>query len=350
MRNVFGDAEKALLELRPDLAVEPHFAVAATTGLDGTVELHRPSRLTAACATLGAMAASASEALKSSVKRRAAERRTVELVVARTEATAHWNGRYETVVFLIDRRVFKVYLESIAQHRVICELVAPLMSASVHVSPRSVICEQPRFGSMRPDLSIEELFVAVEPTLAGLRERARAIRTGREIFCVTGRVAALAYLLWGGKCPATSVYQSIARKLESLAEAIGVEMCHGDLWRENIMQDAHCRPQLIDFDKCIEFLPVYDRIYLFLMDVMRSERVGLKVIAEQARSLSSRFDRLDRLGRESIQDSESRARAQVLCIGLFCLLKGIESDHAIGRPGRCADALGTLVGDWASTN
>jgi len=120
-------------------------------------------------------------------------------------------------------------------------------------------------------------------------------------------------------------YLSVVEQLAARVERSRLALCHGDLWRENIVADARGRPVAIDFDKTVRFCAGYDGVYFCLMDCMASKRLRIEDLVEALPSLSVRelslsiMDNADLLS--GVDDQEMR-----LCALFFATLKLAEQD------------------------
>jgi hypothetical protein len=61
------------------------------------------------------------------------------------------------------------------------------------------------------------------------------------------------------------IFLDFASKLSVEALSYDIELCHGDVWCGNVLEDDQGLLKLIDFDKSLMFIPLYDYIYAYFM-------------------------------------------------------------------------------------
>ena len=136
-------------------------------------------------------------------------------------------------------------------------------------------------------------------------------------------------------------YINLANTLTEEAKLSRRALCHGDLWKGNVMQNHQGGLELIDYDKCVYFCEVYDFVYYFLMENEKNVLRKLVLKDEQVSALTSNVLLFHKTLGCSVREISSFE--VVLCIKLILLLKLAEFDLRNSKAGSSLTYLERLV-------
>lgn len=325
----YAQAEPAGVTLRPAVFLATDEGVRGGSGWDGR-----------APATPGGLGwRNALEWARSRLRGRAplyARRIAMEVAFDGEVAANPHNG---TVVVVRGGVVDKFHLKEADAFERLYGVAAPAIPwAEVEAGPGLVRVRMPRFAPFPAGAGDQELLAAVAPALQSLHScSARALEDGGGLFTLAAKVRQLFAFYGGDAVHALPAALEMVRRLEERLDAFPRVLCHGDLWRGNVLLDGEGRAVLVDVDKALLAPPCYDRVHLRLLHRSMEEGMGAERLvvrwpwpAEEA----ERF--LARGAGDATPAHTDEIRAGAL---LFTFLKGVE---LAARPGARRGVLTAL--------
>lgn len=263
------------------------------------------------------------EALRARIKRRAPLYRAARTVQVASPGPWYLNLNNGTAVILGDDFVDKFYFKDAG---FFADLYGSAFFAGMPLfrGPDYLVVRQTRYRRPASWQSDAALMVSVRPLLDEFSRATDLAGARQNSLSVRYKVVQL-FQYYSPDCGAALAdYLEAADRLDQCGH-FGRGPCHGDLWSENILEDAEGRVALVDYDKAIVFSRAYDYVYYYLMSrVLPALRDVAKVLR-----MSAQLEN----GAISFLRDECAFRAGVFertevrsCIILFAFLKLVERD------------------------
>ena len=270
------------------------------------------------------VSANAVEALKSFLKRRPAFFRGLISTSVCFNGSVAANLHTGTVVVIERDAVYKFYFKFAAFYEVLYRRVISAFGHHWFVDHRGeyLVLRQPRYQVQQWPQSYIEARKLVEPLLCLLPALMdNPIKDEQKHFGLRSKVERL---FWEHGMSILAIPASILDIVGTLERKISQSsplLCHGDLWKQNVMRDESGSRVLIDFDKMILMPPVYDEVYFYLMYQVFEGKVDISDVLYDMGSIRERV--VNSLGAKC-----NRLGAADLSIAVCLFLKTLERNVA----------------------
>jgi len=266
------------------------------------------------------------ELLKSRVKGRAPVYRRVSSVPVSFHCPAFLNLNNGTAVVLQDQRVDKFYFKDLPFFGALYRSLARGMCEQELLTRENFLClRQPRYQPVRSGTRDVDLLVLAQPALNRCHMCRKYVSEQKYIFSIPRRVEQLFVFYHNGQSEYCAEYLEVARRLDGLAAQFEIVLCHGDLWKGNLLQGHDPEIALVDFDKAVLAPAAYDYVYFHLMSRVLFARVHLEDLLRDIERHTS--DITEFLSGEcgGVLGSVTRSEIRIGVL-LFVFLKGLERD------------------------
>lgn len=281
------------------------------------------------------MAYNVSEFLRACIKRRSPAYKTISRSEVAFAGDAVFNFPNGTVVIVRRREVDKFYFKDLDFFHELYGNVLQGGGAEAVPGDGFLVWRQPRFQPLDSGGDGRTL-LAADPALKGFHARCDGL-TRADLFSVEYKVRQLLAFYGRGKNDPRA-YLEICSRLGQKAGGFGAVLCHGDLWKGNVLNDPASGAALIDFDKAVLFCPAYDYVYYYLMAKVLPFRRDLDdLLVEMTRHVRGAQAFLREECRGWLGDPGSREIE--ICIFLFTFLKLVERDARHEECGRSVPRL-----------
>lgn len=201
-----------------------------------------------------------------------------------------------------------------------------------------------RMRRLRPidiDINHADILYGILPKLYEINRLSIFADTSGEVFLPVAKISQLFRLYGCYDQENKKQYTNIAQKLQERAIRLGSSLCHGDLWIENVMQDANGY-EIIDYDKAIYFVQIYDYVYFYLVSELSRGRISLEQLVQKFELYVEKVNLFLR-SVSNIDLSQASYEKIRACMLLYLLIKLTEKDLRTGRVGGSILQLKKLV-------
>lgn len=258
------------------------------------------------------------------------------------EGAVEINPHNGTVVVLGDERVDKFHLKELEYFDALYGVVAPAAPFLEPARGEGLLrIRMPRFAALASSLTDAELLALSAGPLAALRARTAEALGQRERFTLRSKVRQIFRCYRGASDPDIPEHLEAAGLLEARMASFPLALCHGDLWRGNLLRDAGSGTVLIDPDKALLGPAAYDPVHLLLMHRSIEARIDIaRLLARLGEQGEEAARYLSRHGGSLGATDPAEVRFSVL---LYAFLKGVEWDARHGPARSCLPGLGRAL-------
>ena len=228
-----------------------------------------------------------------------------------------------TVVVVSSSFVDKFYFKDITYFRFLYTNISTLLSATFKEFSNFLVITQPRYQILRANYSELDMLIYAEKMILTLSDSLSTCTKMNEYFSVAYKINQL-FMWYLGNTNGIDSYLDICKSLEERTNLSAKRLCHGDLWKENLLEDDTGNLMVIDFDKMVYFSAPYDLVYFYLMNQVLPN-VDLLIILANIDKYTNKF--MTFLSLESnIKIASNQFCEFKYCIFLFVFIKLVERD------------------------
>lgn len=288
------------------------------------------------------------EFAKSRIKSRSPNYLTITLIDAAFKGDCYINFINGTAVVIHGQFVDKFYFKDTKYFSELyrCSDLPTILETFTFNNFIVVRSQRHQVTKEKPDDAL--LLIRVKPLCDRLDTEIYANTKQRDSFTVRYKVEQLAVFYCDRKKHNLTEYLSIAMTLDEISASHRQTLCHGDLWKANILRSNTGAVTLIDFDKALYFCHAYDFVYFHVMTRIIPRDKKLENLIDNIKSHSvttSAFLNVECKGALGDFNEDEIT----LCIFLLAFLKLLERDLYNDRCGDSVSRFRLALNDWRSS-
>ena len=281
------------------------------------------------------------ELLKFCLKVRPPYFMSLQVVDVTYPGTTHVNLNNGTAVVLDREQVHKFYFKDTGFFADVYGRIADEFNLQVITCNGFLVIKQLRHKPIKGNVQDAKLLISTRSKLTVLDSILGASTLNRELFSVAYKVRQL-FRFYDSAETEAKTYLAVCAVLEQKCAQYGSVICHGDLWKGNILTDVSGQITLVDFDKVVRFCPAYDVVYFYLMS---------KVLPNSP-DIARAIDRIEQIAQTAATFLEVECRGEAgrfregeirLCVFTFAFLKLLERDLRHDQLGNSLSILNPIL-------
>jgi hypothetical protein len=282
------------------------------------------------------------EFLKSKIRGRNPVYKKLKFYLLCFDDITHINFNNGTAVVLRDTCVYKFYFKDIMFFSNLYNRIAKFVDCETYFCESFFLIKQPRYNHLVCCTKDLGFLISLKNYLDSFEAFCEVSIENKESFSPRQKVRQIFEFYKQSKNKNIVDYLDLAQLLEAKVEPFKKVLCHGDLWSENILCRNNGEVFLIDFDKAVTYIDIYDIIYLFIMMEVLPRRIPLEQLLISIEYFSNIIEKYLIVDCKRIFGQPTNYQIK-LCIYLFAFLKIVERDMRHKKTGGSIGILKKLM-------